>query len=419
MHTPIHFLKRLALFASMLLCGLTLTGVSLATVDPLETGRLPTANRAQPTLNTPSAPPTTAETYILVEPATGKVLAAKDSEKRMEPASLTKMMTMYLISDALKKGHIRLDDEVLISENAWRTGGSRMFVKVGSRVPVHDLIRGIVIVSGNDACVAMAEHLAGSEEAFAELMNQQAKSLGMKNSHFTDSTGMPAPDHYTTAHDMAILANALIRDFPEYYPWYKEKEFTYNNIHQVNRNRLLWTDPNVDGIKTGHTDSAGYCLVASAKQGDMRLVSAVLRAPSPNKRTEDTRKLFTYGFRFFHHESIYKAGQPIATPRVWYGQEKTIPVGVTQDLAITLSRSEARQIKTVLELPDAIKAPVSKGQVLGHAQVILNNEEAIRVPVIALADDPKGGLWQQISDAIGLLFHRFFGDDTVVTLNAN
>ncbi len=395
-----------------------LSFVSLNTVsaadDPIESpSHVPLATTthapAAPVV-TPQAPQTKASSYILLDADTGEVLASKNPNERLSPASLTKIMTMYLISDALKRGQIRLTDNVTVSEQAWKTGGSRMFINVGDQVKVQDLIRGIVITSGNDACVAMAEAMAGSEDAFCTLMNQTAQHLGMKNSNFTDSTGMPHPNHYTTAFDMAILARALIKNFPDYYHWYSEKEFTYNNIHQVNRNKLLWSDPSVDGIKTGHTDEAGYCLVASSKRGPMRLITVVMNSTSPNQRAADTRELLAYGFRFFKYQPLFKANQPIMNVRVWYGQDAEIAIGSLQDLGVVVSTQKAKSLTTILEREKVIEAPIQKGQQIGILKVYAGNELLRSVPDVALKDDPKGNVFRRIADSFSLMFYRHFGN---------
>jgi D-alanyl-D-alanine carboxypeptidase (penicillin-binding protein 5/6) len=339
----------------------------------------------------------------------GKVIAEKASTERRAPASLTKMMTLYIISDSLKKGRIKLDDTVRISKNAWQAGGSRMFVKVGEMVSIRDLIKGIIVDSGNDACVAMAEHLAGGESAFADVMNQYAQALGMKNSHFVDSTGMPNANHYTTANDIALLAQALIRNFPNDYSWYKEKWFKYNNIRQPNRNRLLWRDPTVDGLKTGHTEEAGFCLAASAERNKMRLLAVILGAPTDAERAEDTQRLLNFGFRFFETHTLYKGKQQLALPRVWQGQENTVPVGLASDFLITIPRDSYKLLKAEIELPNTLSAPIKEGQTLGQVKISINDKLQESRPLIALKENPAGGLWRRWSDRTRLLARRWFG----------
>ncbi|MDQ7072703.1 MAG: D-alanyl-D-alanine carboxypeptidase family protein [Gammaproteobacteria bacterium] len=265
----------------------------------------------------PTPPKVAAKSYILQDFASGRVIAEHNSDQRLPPASITKLMTAYVVSHELDAGNIKLDDEVLISEKAWRMVGSRSFIEVNTKVPVEALLRGMIIQSGNDAAVALAEHIAGSEETFAQMMNQYAQQLGMFNTNYRNATGLPDPDHYTTAKDIAILSTAIIRDFPDHYKWYAEKEYTYNNITQHNRNKLLWRDSTVDGLKTGHTEEAGYCLAASAKRSGMRLISVVLGTRSENARTQETQKLFNYGFRFFETHDLYQAGHKVTSSKVW------------------------------------------------------------------------------------------------------
>lgn len=361
-----------------------------------------------PTL-TPTSPRIDAKGYVLIDANSGKVLASQNSDQRMPPASLTKMMTSYIISKALREGRIHLDDAVRISEKAWRTGGSKMFVKVGTTVPVRDLMQGIIVDSGNDACVAMAEHVAGTEESFVSLMNQQAALLGMKNTHYMDSTGMPNPQHYTTPQDIAILARALAQDFPEDYKWYSQKWFTYNGIKQPNRNRLLWRDPTVDGIKTGHTDEAGFCLVASGLRNGTRLISVVMGAPTDATRAEGSQSLLNYGFRFFETRKLYAAGTVLSQSRIWMGKQKNIPVGVSSDFYVTIPTGQYAHLKASMDAPPQLKAPVSSGQALGEINVTLNGEKIASAPLVALQSDPVGGLWVRMNDGIALAIHHFFG----------
>jgi D-alanyl-D-alanine carboxypeptidase (penicillin-binding protein 5/6) len=356
----------------------------------------------------PTMPDLSAKSYVLMDYATGKVLAAKDPDAKLPPASMTKMMSMYVISDALKNGQIQINDPVRVSKEATQVKGSTMFLKQGQVVPVQELIRGIITVSGNDATVAMAEHVAGSQNAFVSLMNQEAEQMGMTNTHFMDATGMPDPQHHSSARDLAVLATHIIRDYPDHYPWYSDKEYTFNGIRQPNRNRLLWTDPSVDGIKTGHTAEAGFCLTASAKKDNMRLVAVVLGANSDSGRSENTEKLLTYGFRFYETAKLYEAGKDLASPRVWQGEAKTVPVGLAQDFYITHPRGQYDKLQASLELSDTLKAPITKGQQLGRVKVMLNGEEIASAPLIALQDNPKGGLWTRMTDSISLSLHNLF-----------
>lgn len=361
----------------------------------------------QPTF-TPSAPNLEATGYILIDATSGKVIAEKNSEQRLPPASLTKLMSMYILSSALKNGSVHPDDKVRISTKAWKSEGSRMFVKVGDEVPLKDLMRGVIVHSGNDATVALAEHVAGSEESFTTLMNQQAKLLGMNNSHFTDSTGLPNPDHYSTAHDLAILSQAYIKNFPEDYAMYSDKWFTYNSIKQPNRNRLLWRFQYADGLKTGHTNEAGYCLVGSAKKDGMRLISVVLGEPNDNARTEDSIRLLTYGFRFFETHKIYDATAPVVQARVWEGQKSEVPLGVAEDMYVTVPTGQFKKLQASLQLNNPLKAPVVKGQSYGNINIMLGNTVIATKPLVALANDPQGGMLRRAADAVRMRVHKFF-----------
>ncbi len=357
---------------------------------------------------TPSAPTINAHGYVLMDANSGKIIAEKNANERMAPASLTKLMTMYVISDALKNGTIHLDDKVRISQKAWQTGGSRMFVKVNDEVPVRDLLQGIVVASGNDASVAMAEYLAGTEDAFASLMNNAAKQLGMNHTHFVDSNGLPNPDHYSTPLDLALLAQAIITRFPEDYKLYSEKWFTYNHIRQPNRNRLLWRFGFADGLKTGHTDAAGYCLVGSAKKNSTRYISVVMGAPSDSVRTEESIRLLTYGFRFFETHKLYDKTNSLASIRVWKGKEKMLRVGVNDDLYVTMPAGQYKNIHAIVQIAEPIKAPILKGQALGTLQITLNGQTLASQPLLALADNPKGGLWRSMIDSISFSFNKLF-----------
>ncbi len=300
-----------------------------AFLSPVWADSIQTPPPAQPVPHVvPSPPKTAAEAYILIDYNSGKIIASQNADMRVEPASLTKIMTGYVVINELSNGNISLDDMVTISPKAWKMPGSKMFIEVGKKVSVHDLIKGMVIQSGNDASVALAEHIAGSEEVFAELMNKYAESLGMTHTHYMNATGLPNPDHYTTAEDLSILARALINKFPEEYEWYAQKKFTFNGITQYNRNKLLWQDPSVDGLKTGHTESAGYCLVTSAKRDDMRLISVVLGTDSAKQRIQESQKLLNYGFRFFETHKLYQAGQRLNDARIWEGQQDTVGLGL-------------------------------------------------------------------------------------------
>lgn len=369
---------------------------------------IPIPTQPQQPTYTPSAPTLQGTGYILMDATSSKVLAEKDSDTRMPPASLTKLMSMYIISGALKSGQIKLDDKVIISTKAWKTEGSRMFVKAGDEVPVSDLIQGIVVASGNDATVAMAEHVAGTEEAFTAMMNDTAKQLGMKNSHFMDSTGLPNPEHYSTAHDLAILSQAYINHFPEDYGLYSEKWFSYNGIKQPNRNRLLWRYQFADGLKTGHTNEAGYCLVASAKKDGMRLISVVLGEPNDLARTEDSMRLLTYGFRFFETRKLYASNAPVAKVRVWQGEKTEIPLGIGGDLYATVPAGQYKKLMASLTIQNPLKAPIVKGQTYGTLNVTLNNQVIASKPLVALDNNPRGGLIRRTMDSIRFNINKYF-----------
>lgn len=347
----------------------------------------------------PAPPEVAASGYLLLDFHSGKVLAERNSEKRLEPASLTKIMTAYTIFRELQQGNINLQDTVLISEKAWRTPGSRMFIEVGKRVKMLDLIKGMIIQSGNDACVALAEHIAGSESTFAELMNNHAKRLGMTNTHFVNSTGLPHENHYTTAADIAKAAMATIREFPDHYQWYKEKSFIFNDIEQHNRNKLLWRDSSVDGMKTGHTEGAGYCLVASAMKENMRLISVVMGTKSEEARAQASQSLLNYGFRFYETHQLYAAGETLNRARIWKGANEKLPLGLSEDLNVTIPRHQYKNLNATLEIEPKIMAPVNEGESLGRVNVTLSGEPVTSANLVSLKSVPEGNLWQQIKDS--------------------
>lgn len=361
----------------------------------------------QPTF-TPGTPNLDATGYILIDAMSGKVLAEKNSENRMAPASLTKLMSLYIISNALKNGQIHMNDKVRISTKAWKTEGSRMFVKADEEVPVKDLLQGIIVASGNDATVALAEYVAGTEESFTSLMNQQAKLLGMNNTHFMDSTGLPNKNHYSTAHDLAILTQAYIKNFPEDYSYYSEKWFVYKGIRQPNRNRLLWRFQYADGLKTGHTNEAGFCLVASAKKDGMRLVSVVLGEKSDAARTEDSIRLLTYGFRFFETHKLYSAAAPLVNARVWQGQKMNVPLGITEDMYVTVPTGQFKRLQPALALNNPLKAPIVKGQVYGTLNIMLNDQIVASKPLVALDSNSRGGLIRRATDTVKYNISKYF-----------
>jgi D-alanyl-D-alanine carboxypeptidase (penicillin-binding protein 5/6) len=369
---------------------------------------IPIPTQPQQATITPGMPSIDAKSYLLIDANSGKVLAEKNADTRLAPASLTKLMSLYIISSTLKNGTIHPDDKVRISTKAWKTGGSRMFVKAGDEVPVKDLMQGIVVASGNDATVAMAEYIAGTEEAFTSMMNTQAKNLGMNNSRFLDSTGLPNPNHYSTARDLAILAQNITHTFPEDYKLFSEKSFTYNNIHQSNRNRLLWHYQYADGLKTGHTDDAGFCLVASAMKDGMRLISVIMGAPSDQARTEDSIRLLTYGFRFYETHKLYNASTALTQARVWKGINKETALGLRDDFYVTLPAGQYKNIQAKLQLNQPVKAPLVKGQAYGTVNITLNGQMLASQPLVALEDNPKGGLFRRLADSIGYSYHKFF-----------
>ena len=358
---------------------------------------------AAPTI-LPAPPSLAAKAWLLIDHNSGRVLVEHNSQLAVEPASLTKMMTTYAVLYAIRDASVSAEDKVRVSEKAWRMKGSRMFIEVNSLVSVDELLKGTIIQSGNDASVALAEHVAGSEDAFVQLMNQHAATLGMTGTHFTNSTGWPDENHYTTPRDLAILSRALIRDFPDHYSWYRTKEYTYNNIRQFNRNRLLWLDDRVDGIKTGHTESAGYCLVASAQQNDMRLISVVLGADSEKARATDSRKLLNYGFLFYETFLLHHAKEPLQNMRIWKGETETVPLGLQQDLYITIPRGQRKKVKANMTVETMLVAPAQKGQTYGSVNIMLGEEELSTQPLVALEDVPEGGLWRQTVDSIKLMF---------------
>ena len=352
----------------------------------------------------PQPPIIGAKSYVLFDANTGAELASLEPDKRLAPASLTKLMTAYAIFRALDEKQIALDDLVTVSEKAWRTPGSRMFIEVGTRVSVKDLALGMIVQSGNDASVALAEHVAGTESVFAEVMNQYARQLGMSGSHFTNSTGLPDEKHYSTARDLSLLARAIVTEFPEYYKWYSVRQFKYNDIEQPNRNSLLWRDDSVDGMKTGFTDDAGYCLISSAKRNGMRIVSVVLGTSSAKSRIDGSHALLNYGFRFFETKLLYSAGQTIAQAKVWKASEETTDLGLAEDLYITIPRGSFDDVESVLNMPAVLVAPVAQGQPLAELQVKLNDKLLIDTPLRALDENPTGSLWQRTRDGIALWF---------------
>lgn len=362
----------------------------------------------------PSPPQISAKAYLLMDAATGEILVEENADEQLPPASLTKMMTAYIVSDEIERGKIKESDMVLISEDAWRrggttSGGSTMFLQVGTRVPVIELLKGVIIQSGNDASIALAEHLAGSEQAFADVMNQYAELIGMRSSHFMNATGWPAEGHITTARDLATLARAVINDHPDHYSIYSEKYFTYNGINQPNRNLLLHRDPTVDGLKTGHTEAAGYCLVASAKRQGMRLISVVLGTRSEAVRAEESSKLLAYGFRYYQTHSLYSKDQELSRSRVWKGEENEVALGVGKDVVITIPRGSSEALKAEIVVDSKIVAPIEAGQALGELRVTLEEKEIYKTPLVALAPVAEAGFFARLWDSLVLFFTGIFG----------
>ena len=357
----------------------------------------------------PPAPDVNAKAFVLMDDASGMVIGAKNPNLPLEPASLTKLMTAYLVFNELAAGRIHLTDEVAISKEAWKTGGSRMFAQVGAKIPLEALIQGSVIQSGNDATVALAEYVGGTESAFVEMMNHQAQLLGMKDTHYTDASGLPAANHVATAYDLALLAQAIINNFPQYYHYFGEKWFVWNNIRQPNRNRLLWRNINVDGLKTGHTEAAGFCLISSAKQGDSRFISVVMGAPTEPLRVNDSQALLNYAFRYFQSQKIYNANDVILQRRVWGAKEKMISLGVTHNFAIAIPRNAVPDLKVTLSINPSISAPIVKNQQLGSINVYVKDQLVASQPLVALADNARASWLARFFDAIAHFFNKLFG----------
>lgn len=350
----------------------------------------------------PAAPQVQARGYYLLDFVSGQVLAATNENERLEPASLTKLMTAYAVFHALKDGRIKLTDLVTISPHARAQEGSRMFVNVGTQVSVENLIQGMIVQSGNDATVALAEHVAGSEPVFVDLMNQYAQKLGMTSSHFENSPGMPGPQHYTTARDIGVLSAALIREYPEYYKWYSQRNFTWNNITQPNRNGLLDRDPTVDGLKTGHTESAGYCLVSSAKRDGMRLISVVMGSPNIRGREDASAALLNYGFRFFETRRLFASGETVVTTRVWKGEAEEASFGVMQDVYVTFPRGQENTLSAAADIPEPLLAPLSPSRTIGRLRLLRSGQPAGTYDLHPLAEVKEAGFFGRMVDGIKL-----------------
>ena len=359
--------------------------------------------QAQTAPQIPPPPPIAAKAYLLLEYGNESPLVSLNTDERIEPASLTKLMTAYLTFAALRQKTLKADQVIPVSTRAWKSEGSRMFIEPNRPVTVDELIRGMIVQSGNDACVALAEAIAGSEEAFAQMMTKEAQRLGMKSTNFMNATGLPNPQHYTTARDLAVLAQAIIRDFPEYYPLYSMREYRYNNITQANRNRLLWTDPSVDGMKTGYTDNAGYCLITSAKRGARRLVSVVLGTASEAARASESQKLLNYGFQFFDSVRLYEKNQPVATLRVWKGALNNVRAGFLSDFHVTVPKGQAERLKATVETRQPLLAPIAMGQQIGLLKLELDGKPYREYPLVALEKVEVAGILGRGWDSIRLL----------------
>jgi serine-type D-Ala-D-Ala carboxypeptidase (penicillin-binding protein 5/6) len=415
MRRPHTTIAALALSLAALLAGCS--GSDKDAAQPAGATTASSATSAAPGAATPAGVPATAaaplppppelkaRSYVLVDAMSGRVLAGLDPDSRQEPASLTKLMTAYGVFHALKEGRIKLTDMVTISEHAWQQEGSRMFIEVGKQVSVENLLQGMIVQSGNDATVALAEHVAGTEPTFVQMMNAYAKQLGMGGSHFMNAAGMPDPNHYMTARDAATLARAVINEFPEYYKFYSQKEFTWNGITQQNRNGLLWRDPTVDGVKTGHTETAGYCLIASAKRDGMRLVSAVLGTDSMKAREDANAALLGYGFNFYETKRIYGSGQALTTARVWKGTQPEVGLALHDELYVTGQRGHIGSVKAEFELPAQLVAPLGAGVAVGKVRVVVDGQPAATYDLYPAQDVPAGGIFRRAFDTVRLWFH--------------
>jgi D-alanyl-D-alanine carboxypeptidase (penicillin-binding protein 5/6) len=398
-------------------CLVAFTGALCAQALPPKPSTPPKPVPTIPEMPIPPAPQPNAAAWVLMDYANGQILASHDMDARRAPASLTKIMTEYVVDSEIAAGKIHMDDKVHISEHAWRAGGagtdgSTSFLKLNSEVPLKDLLYGMIIQSGNDAAIALAEHVAGSEQAFAQLMNAYAQKLGMTDTHFVNASGYPAPDHYSSAHDIAILSRALIGNFPEEYRISAIKSFEWNGIAQHNRNTLLWTDPSVDGIKTGSTKEAGFCLAASALRNGMRLIAVTLGGPDMNAATTGDEALLNWGFNFYRTHKLYAAGQTLAAPRLWKGAANTLQLGVAHGVSVTIPRNQYDKLKATLEFPGRLIAPFSKGQRVGSLNVAFDGKPLLSEPLVVLENAPQGGFFARLWDAILLWFRHGNGTTT-------
>ena len=352
-----------------------------------------------------------ASSFLLIDADTNKVLAEHNARERSAPASLTKIMTGYVVEEEIRRGRLGVEERVQISVNAWRTGGSKMFIREGTSVAVSELLKGVIIQSGNDASVALAEHIAGNEDQFADLMNQQAQLLNMNDTQFRNATGLPSEQHYSTAWDLALLTTALIKNHPEQYALYSQKSYTYNNIEQPNRNRLLWRDRSVDGVKTGFTNAAGYCLVASAERNGMRLISVVLGAENDEARMRESQKLLSYGFRNYETKTLYKPGTTLQEQPIFYGEVEALPLGVAEDVIVTFPKGYYQDIDASISVPAYFEAPISKGDVLGTIELKLGDDVIYAGDVLAEIDVEESGWLSQLGDYVFLMFDQPAADE--------
>lgn len=392
----------------LMLKNLFTSALLLFASDALLAQQTPTPNAPSQQVIIPSPPQLAASGYLLMDADTGAIIVEHNADERLPPASLTKMMSSYIVSEEIEKGRIAEEDMVNISVKAWRMGGSKMFIREGTQVSVKDLLLGVIVQSGNDATVALAEHVSGSEEAFVDVMNQKAAQMGMTNTHFENSTGWPAEGHVMTAKDLGILARAIINDHPEHYALYKEKYFIWNDIRQPNRNLLLFRDETVDGLKTGHTEEAGYCLVASAKRNGMRLISVVMGTNSENARAAESQKLLAYGFRYFETLSLYNAGAEVNKSRVWGGKSEEVGLGIAEDIKLTLPRGRQKDLQANMHINEVIKAPIELGQVLGKVTIELDGKPQAETSLVALQAVEQAGFFARIWDSIKLFFRNLF-----------
>ena len=392
--------------AAVLLLAPILTLATAPTAPPASSSAAPAPSPATAPSIIPSAPDVDASAYILVDYSSGQMLAARNPDTHLQPASLTKLMTCYVVFHALKAGALKLTDLVTISEHAWRAEGSRTFVQVGSQVPAEVLIKGMIVQSGNDATIALAERVGGTEAGFVQLMNDYAHRLGMNDTHFDDSSGLPSATHYSTARDLSRMAIALLRDYPEYYPWFSIREFVWNNIKQDNRNGLLELDPSVDGLKTGHTDAAGYCLVTSAKRQDMRLIGVVLGSGSIKGREQASAALLNYGFTFYESVNVKKHGVVVLNPRIFKAPQEYYPVGPAVDINIVVPRGQGASIETMASVQRPLIAPLTTHSAVGELHVAVAGKPVSSVPLYPLSDVPLGGLWNRLSDTVALWFQK-------------